>query len=141
MNGRVAKLPEGLYGGGVRAECGPCATGCGCRVSGRGRAPAEHVLLLFVSAIKLVVEIALMALAGQFVLGLLAGAKRDGNIFYRTLQVVTGPVLKSVRWMAPRVVLDRHIPLAALVLLASAWMVATVVKVDLCLRVGMELCR
>lgn len=112
-----------------------------CRVSGPPPSPAEHVVLLFVSAIKLVVEIALMALAGQFVLGLLAGAKRDGNIFYRTLQVVTGPVLKSVRWMAPRVVLDRHIPLAALVLLASAWMVATVVKVDICLRVGMELCR
>jgi len=97
--------------------------------------------LLFVSAIKLVVEIALMALAGQFVLGLLAGAKRDGNFFYRTLQVVTNPVLKGVRWMAPRVVLDRHIPLAALVLLASAWLVATVLKVDLCLRVGIEQCR
>lgn len=99
------------------------------------------LLLLFVSAIKLVVEIALMALAGQFVLGLLAGAKRDGNFFYRTLQVVTNPVLKGVRWMAPRVVLDRHIPLAALVLLASAWLVATVLKVDLCLRVGIEQCR
>ena len=98
-------------------------------------------MLLLVSAIKLVVEIALMALAGQFVLGLLAGAKRDGNFFYRTLQVVTNPVLKGVRWMAPRVVLDRHIPLAALVLLASAWLVATVLKVDLCLRVGIEQCR
>ena len=102
---------------------------------------AEQELLLFVSAIKLLAEIALMALAGQFVLGLLAGAKRDGNFFYRTLQVITGPVLKGVRWMAPRAVLDRHIPLAALVLLASAWMVATVAKVDICLRVGMELCR
>ncbi|MEP7300954.1 MAG: hypothetical protein ABI699_05450 [Caldimonas sp.] len=98
-------------------------------------------MLFFVSAVKLVVEIALMALAGQFVLGLLAGAKRDGNFFYRTLQVVTGPVLKGVRWMAPRVVLDRHIPLAAGVLLASAWLVTTVLKVDLCLRIGIEQCR
>ena len=102
---------------------------------------AEHGLLLLVSAIKLLVEIALMALVGQFVLGLLAGAKREGNFFYRTLQIVTGPVLKGVRWIAPRMVLDRHIPLAALVLLASAWMVATIVKVDICLRVGLELCR
>ena len=98
-------------------------------------------MLLFVSAIKLVVEIALMALAGQFVLGLLAGAKREANFFYRVLQVVTGPVYKGVRWIAPRMVLDRHIPLAALVLLVSAWMVTTVVKVDLCMRVGIELCR
>jgi len=118
-----------------------CATGCRRRVRGPKPSLTERRLLLFVSAIKLVVEIALMALAGQFVLGLLAGAKRDGNIFYRTLQIITGPVLKGVRWMAPRVVLDRHIPLAALVLLATAWMVATVVKVDICLRVGLELCR
>jgi len=98
-------------------------------------------LLLFVSAVKLVVEIALMALAGQFVLGLLAGAKRDRNFFYRVLQVVTGPVLKGVRWLAPRVVLDRHVPLAAFVLLTSIWLVATTVKVDICLRVGVEQCR
>ena len=55
------------------------------------------MLLLTVSAIKLVAEIALMALAGQFVLGLLAGAKRDSNFFYRVLQVITSPVLKGVR--------------------------------------------
>lgn len=99
------------------------------------------LLLLFVSAIKLVVEIALMALAGQFVLGLLAGAKRDRNFFYRLLQVLTNPVLKGVRTIAPRVVLDRHLPLAAFVLLASVWLVVTLVKVDLCLRVGLEQCR
>lgn len=98
-------------------------------------------MLLLVSSIKLVVEIALMALAGQFVLGLLAGARREGNFFYRVLQVVTGPVVKTVRFIAPRVVLDRHLPLAAFVLLASIWLVATMVKVDLCLKVGIEQCR
>jgi hypothetical protein len=113
----------------------------GAARAGRNRFQRSVSLLLFVSAIKLLVEIALMALAGQFVLGLLAGAKRESNFFYRLLQVLTGPVIKSVRWMAPRVVLDRHIPLAALVLLASAWMVTTVVKVDICLRVGIEQCR
>lgn len=98
-------------------------------------------MLLFVSSIKLVVEIALMALAGQFVLGLLAGQRRDGNFFYRVLQVVTGPVVKTVRFIAPRVVLDRHLPIAAFVLLMSIWLVATMVKVDLCLKVGVEQCR
>ena len=98
-------------------------------------------MLLFVSSIKLVVEIALMALAGQFVLGLLAGQRRDGNFFYRVLQVVTGPVVKTVRFIAPRVVLDRHLPIAAFVLLVSIWLVATMVKVDLCLKVGIEQCR
>ena len=69
-----------------------------------------------------------------------SAAGQSAQPFFTEL-IVTGPVIKGVRWMAPRVVLDRHIPLAALVLLASAWMVATVVKVDICLRVGIEQCR
>ena len=99
------------------------------------------MLLLIISAIKLVVEIALMALAGQFLLGLLAGKRRDSNFFYRVLQVVTDPVVKGVRLITPRLVLDRHLPLAAFVLLASMWLIATMVKVDICLRVGIEQCR
>ena len=97
--------------------------------------------MLTVSAIKLLVEIALMALAGQFVLGLLAGRRRDSNFFYRVLQVVTSPVVKGVRRIAPRVVLDRHLPLASFVLLASIWLVVTMVKIDLCVRIGIEQCR
>ena len=64
--------PEGLYRGGVRAECGPLCNRFQA-LPRRARPIRRSVsLLLFVSAIKLVVEIALMALAGQFVLGLLA---------------------------------------------------------------------
>ncbi|MBC7832221.1 MAG: hypothetical protein H7Y62_09410 [Hyphomicrobium sp.] len=99
------------------------------------------MLLLTVSAIKLLVEIALLALAGQFVLGLLAGRRRDGNVFYRVLQVVTSPVVRGVRLIAPRVVLDRHLPIASFVLLASIWLVVTITKIDICLRVGIEQCR
>ena len=99
------------------------------------------MLLLTVSAIKLVAEIALMALAGQFVLGLLAGRRRDSNFFYRLLQVVTNPFVRGVRWIAPRAVLDRHLPLASFVLLASVWLAMTMVKIDLCLRIGVAQCR
>ncbi|HEX2542390.1 MAG TPA: hypothetical protein VHM00_15070 [Caldimonas sp.] len=99
------------------------------------------MLLLIVSAIKLVVEIALMALAGQFLLGLLAGARRESNFFYRVLKVMTDPVVKGVRFLTPRVVLDRHVPVAAFALLASIWLVTTIVKIDICLRVGIDQCR
>ena len=99
------------------------------------------MLLLIVSAIKLVVEIALMALAGQFLLGLLAGAKRERNFFYRVLQVMTQPVIKAVRFLTPRVVLDRHVPLAAFALLASIWLVTTIAKINICLQVGIDQCR
>ena len=85
----LRQAPEGLYGGGVRAECGVVQPAAHAWRDGSRRL-AEQGLLLFVSAIKLLAEIALMALAGQFVLGLLAGAKRDGNFFYRTLRSSPG---------------------------------------------------
>jgi hypothetical protein len=98
-------------------------------------------MLLLISSVKLVAEIALLALAGQFLLGLLAGAKREGNFFYQLFQVLTRPLLKGMRLIAPRAVIDRHLPLAAFVLLTMVWLVATVVKINLCLQIGVEQCR
>ena len=98
-------------------------------------------MLLFVSAVKLVAEIALMALIGQWLLGLLAGAKRDSNLFYQTLGVLTKPFVKGVRLITPRVVIDRHVPLATLLLLSLVWIVATVTKINLCLEVGVQACQ
>ena len=91
--------------------------------------------------IKLLAEIALLALAGQWLLGLLAGARRESNLFFRTFQIVTQPIEKLVRRITPRVVLDRHIPLAAFVLLLLTWLVATATKINLCLQLGVQACR
>ena len=98
-------------------------------------------MLLLVSSIKLVAEIALMALIGQFLLGLLAGAKREGNLFYGMLDVLTRPFVKLTRMITPRVVLDRHVPLAAFFLLAIIWLVATGLKINLCVQLGVQQCR
>jgi hypothetical protein len=98
-------------------------------------------VLLLASSVKLIAEIALLALAGQWVLGLLAGSKRNENLFYRLLQVLTNPFVKTMRLITPRFVLDRHIPLAAFVLLASVWLVATIAKINLCLQIGVQACR
>jgi len=98
-------------------------------------------MLLLVSSVKLVAEIALMALAGQWLLGLLAGRRRDANFFYGLLGVLTGPFVKGMRLITPRVVIDRHIPLAAFVLLAMIWVVATLAKINVCLQIGVEACR
>jgi hypothetical protein len=75
-------------------------------------------MLLAITAIKLLAEIALLALLGRWLLGLLAGAKREGNVFYQVLSIVTRPVERMTRLLSPRVVLDRHIPLATALLLA-----------------------
>lgn len=98
-------------------------------------------MLLLVSSIKLVAEIALLAFLGQWLLGLLAGAKREGNFFYRLFKVLTGPFVRAARWLTPRLVLDRHVPLVAFLLLGFAWLISTLLKIQLCIEVGVQTCR
>ena len=98
-------------------------------------------MLLLVEIVKLLAEIALMCLAGQWVLGLLAGRKRDQNLFYQLFQVLTKPLVAGARLVSPKVVLDRHLPLVAFLILLFVWIVATMTKIDLCVRMGMHLCK
>lgn len=98
-------------------------------------------MLLLVMTVKLVAEIALMALLSQWLLGLLAGAKRETNMFYKLLQVITGPFIKVTRMISPRFVLDRHVPLGAFLLLSAVWFVAVITKINLCLQLGPGACR
>ncbi len=98
-------------------------------------------MLLLVEVLKLVAEIALMAIAGQWILGLLAGAKREQNLVYQLFQVLTKPFISGARLVSPRIVLDRHLPLVAFLLLSFVWVVATVTKIDICVRIGVHLCK
>ena len=98
-------------------------------------------MLLLASSIKLVAEIALLALLGQALLALLAGQKRDQNFLYRLLQVLTSPFIRAARFITPRVVIDRHVPIAAFVVLLSIWVVATISKISICVQMGVAQCR
>ncbi|HET8744589.1 MAG TPA: hypothetical protein VFM98_03220 [Ramlibacter sp.] len=98
-------------------------------------------MLLLVEIVKALTEIALLALLGQGVLWVLAGRKRDQNPFYQLFQVLTKPLIRGARLLAPRVVLDQHLPLVAGLLLFFVWVVATLTRIDLCLRIGVHLCR
>lgn len=98
-------------------------------------------MLTLVSILKLLAEIALLALAGQWVLGLLAGAKRDQNAFYQLLQVVTRPVVAGARYITPKVVIDRHLPAVAFLVLLFVWLGATLAKINICMQIGVHLCK
>lgn len=98
-------------------------------------------MLTLISAIKLVIEIALLSLAGQWVLGLLIGPALQRNLVYQLLQRVVKPFVRMARWCAPRVVLDRHVPLVAFLLLALAWLATTAAKIAHCVNLGVSLCR
>lgn len=98
-------------------------------------------MLLFVSSVKLVAEIALMALLGRFILGLLAGAKRETNLFWQLLDMLARPFIRLARLLTPSLVLDRHLPLVAALLLGFIWLAALIGKINICVQMGLEVCR
>ena len=66
--------------------------------------------LLLVVMLKALAELAGMFLLGRGLLFVLAGGKRMDNVFYQVLAVVTDPLIRTVRWVLPRVVLDSYMP-------------------------------
>jgi uncharacterized protein YggT (Ycf19 family) len=98
-------------------------------------------LLLFLSAVKLVAEIALMALLGQGLLYVLAGARRGTNFFYQLLAILTKPFTAVVRKLTPALVADRHVPVVAFLLLLIVWFVVTFEKIRYCVSVNMVGCQ
>jgi hypothetical protein len=51
------------------------------------------------------------------------------------------PFVWSARRIAPRAVLDRHVPLVAFCLLSFTWLVVTLWRIQVCIEVGIEQCR
>jgi len=91
-------------------------------------------MLQVVIILKAVTEIAAFALLGQGVLYVLAGASREKNVPYRLLKIVTSPIFKIARFLAPRVVLDRHIWLLTPLLVGALWVLFTYLKISLVLQ-------
>lgn len=89
------------------------------------------MLLQLVIVLKALTEVALIALIGQGVLYVFAGTKREQNFIYSIFKIVTAPVIKCTRWMAPRFIVDQHIGFLALFLLLVLEVVLIVAKVKL----------
>lgn len=98
-------------------------------------------MLTVLNIAQLVLYIALLALAGQGALYVLAGHRRGQNLFYQLLQIVGKPFTLLVRKITPRQVADRHVPVATFFLLLIAYAIVTFEKVALCVQSGMEACR
>ena len=93
--------------------------------------------LLLVTIARALVEVAGLALLGQGVLAVLAGKTRNDNLFYRIFQVVTQPVIRAVRFIAPRFILDAHIPFLSFFLLFWLWLALALAKRNLCALHGL----
>lgn len=77
--------------------------------------------LLVIVVVKGLAELAGMFLLGRGLLYILAGAHRERNVFYQVLSVVTDPLIKATRFLTPRIVIDRHIPYVAFILVVWIW--------------------
>ena len=98
-------------------------------------------MLTLAVILKLLTEIALLSLIGQGVVGLLSGQARARNPVYRLFQLTSQPWIRATRWVCPRIVLDTHVPLVAVFLLLLLWAVAAIVKVSVCVHMGVALCK
>ena len=92
--------------------------------------------LLIVMIVRALVEVAGFALLGQGILYVLAGASREQNIIYKFFQILTRPVVRVVRWITPRVIIDRHVPMVSFFLIFWIWIFLNVLKRTLCEGAG-----
>lgn len=97
--------------------------------------------MLLAVIVKALAELALMALVGRFLVGILAGATREKNVFWQMLDILARPIIRATRFITPKIVLDQHVPLAAFFLLSFVWLLATQAKIAACLELGVEACK
>lgn len=98
-------------------------------------------MLTFLTLAQLMLYIPLLALLGQGLLFVLAGPRRDTNFFYQLLKLLSKPFTALVRRLTPAKVADHHVPIVTFLLLTIVYVVVTLERISLCMRIGVELCR
>ncbi len=89
-------------------------------------------MLLVLSIVKAISEILMLTFLGQGVLWLIAGKARENNVVYKLFAAVTRPVMRVARLIIPRFVLDRHIWMAAMLIVIVMWVMAGQQKLKRC---------
>lgn len=86
-------------------------------------------MLLAAIILKALVEVALLIMVGQGILFIFAGSTRHQNLVYRMFAAATQPIIKATRFITPRFIVDQHVWLVTVFLLAALWVVALALKV------------
>ena len=86
-------------------------------------------MFLAATIFKGLIEVALLALLGQGILFIFAGATRHQNLVYRMFVTVTKPIMTATRSVTPRFIVDQHIGFVAFFLLLVLWVLALALKV------------
>ena len=88
-------------------------------------------LLLLIG--QTLVSITILVLLGQFLVGVFGWGRRKDNVVYQLFGVVARPVVRSVRAVTPRVVLDQHVPLVAFLLCVVVYFALGFAHRDACM--------
>ncbi len=83
--------------------------------------------------LKALMEVALLGLLAQGFLYLLAGQKRDQNVFYQMVKAVATPPMALAKLLSPPQFPPLWVGCVAFSLCAAAWVVATYYKICLSL--------
>lgn len=75
-------------------------------------------------ALKAIVEVAGFSYIGQALVAAFSGNRRQQNIVYQILKIITNPVTRIARFVSPRFIPDRHVPFVAFGLLLWIWVFA-----------------
>ncbi|MFN3595116.1 MAG: hypothetical protein ACK4TK_10620 [Thiobacillaceae bacterium] len=88
----------------------------------------QDPLLLLLTLLRALVEVAGLSLLGQGIVGLLAGRRREENFVWRIFQVITRPAIRIVRALLPAAVIDRHVPYVTFFVLLWLWLALAYLK-------------
>jgi hypothetical protein len=92
--------------------------------------PIEYTLISILIAL---VQVALYLFVGRAAMFVLAGARRDQNFIYQLFRKGTDFLVKAVRFITPRIVIDKHIPFVAFLLLVWIGLMLIYAKRSICL--------
>ena len=98
-------------------------------------------LLETLNIAQLLLYIGGLALLGQGLLYILAGAKRETNLFYQLFLIINRPWLWLARTISPKMIAAQHHSLVAFCIVSVLYVAVTLAKIEHCVSVQMVGCR
>jgi len=100
--------------------------------------------LYWLRLVQVLIAIPLLAIVGQGFVWILArgfGQPPDTNFFYRLLKLIASPVVRVMRYITPRFIVEERLPLVALSLLLVGYLWVMLAIARVCERHGLAYAR
>jgi uncharacterized protein YggT (Ycf19 family) len=83
--------------------------------------------------VQSLILVAALSLFGQFIVGMFNWGRRHDNFIYQLFGILTRPVVRLVRALTPRVIVDGHVPAVAFLFLFIGYFAAGFAHRDACM--------